>query len=92
MKSSVFRWFGKGLTGILSFFGMFTLEFYCIQGWLGEKIFSRLLVHYNNMTVNIVLFSAVTVTALAMYYMSKYFRILMEWAAQKLHTEKRLVL
>lgn len=30
-----FRLLGKGLTGLFHFFGLFTLEFYCIQEWMG---------------------------------------------------------
>lgn len=80
-----FRWLGKGLTGILSFFGMFTLEFYCIQEWLAVKILSVLPAQYSNLTVNIILFSAVTAAALAMHFVFKYFWILVEGAAQKIH-------
>lgn len=81
-----FRFLGKGLTRVLSFFGMFTLEFYCIQELMGDLILPRILGQYSNLTVNIMLFAVVTVMALVMHYIFKYFWIFVEWAVQKVHT------
>lgn len=80
------RFCGKGLTRILSFFGMFTLEFYCIQELMGDLILPRILGQYSNLTVNIMLFAVVTAAALAMHYIFKYFWIFVERTAQKVHT------
>ena len=41
---------------------------------------------YSNLTVNIILFAVVTVIALAMYYIIKYFWIFAERTVQKMHT------
>ena len=80
------RFLGKGLTGILSFFGMFTLEFYCIQELMGDLILPRILGQHSNLTVNIMLFTVVTVTALVMHYIFKYFWIFVERIVQKVHS------
>ena len=80
------RFLEKGLTRLLSFFGMFTLEFYCIQELMGDLILPRILGQYSNLTVNIILFAVVTVVALVMHYILKYFWILVEWIVQKVHT------
>lgn len=80
------RFLGKGLTRILSFFGMFTLEFYCIQELMGDLILPGIMGQYSNLTVNIILFAVVTVIALAMYYIFKYFWIFAERTVQKMHT------
>ena len=73
---------GKCLTIMLSFFGIFSFEFYCIQEWLGDKVLPRILLHYSNLFVNVYLFSATTVTALIMYYLSSYFWVLAEKAVK----------
>lgn len=77
------RLLGKGLTGLLSFFGRFTLEFYCIQELMGDLILPRILGHYSNLTVNILLFAAVVAAALAMYYLFRYFWRTVEWIVRK---------
>lgn len=79
-----FVWFGKGLDRIFSFFGMFTLEMYCIQEWMGSKVLPEISGRYNNLVVNIILFSMITVTALAMHFIVRYFWIFLEQAVQKL--------
>lgn len=74
-----FRLFGKALTGLLSFFGLFTLEFYCIQEWMGDLMLPRILGRYGNLMVNVILFAAVVAAALAMHYLFRYFWILADW-------------
>lgn len=69
---------GKALTGLLSFFGLFTLEFYCIQEWMGDLMLPRILGRYGNLTVNVILFAAVVAAALAMHYLFQFFWILVE--------------
>lgn len=81
-----FRLLGKGLTRLLSFFGVFTLEFYCIQELLGDLMLPRLLGRYSNLTVNIILLTAAVAAALVMYYLFKYFWIFVEWVVQKVRT------
>lgn len=85
-EKKYFRLFGKGLTGLLSFFGMFTLEFYCIQELMGDLILPRISGRYSNLTVNVILFTVVVTAALAMHYLFKYFWIIVERAAQKART------
>ncbi len=80
-----FRLLGKGLTGLFHFFGLFTLEFYCIQEWMGDLMLPRILGRYSNLTVNVILFAAVVAAALAMYGLFKYFWIFVEWVVKKLY-------
>ena len=79
------RFLGKALTGLLSFFGLFTLEFYCIQEWMGDLMLPRILGRYSNLTVNVILFAAVVSAALAMYGLFKYFWIFVDWVVKKLY-------
>lgn len=80
------RFLGRGLTRLLSFFGVFTLEFYCIQELLGDLMLPRLLGRYSNLTVNIILLTAAVAAALVMYYLFKYFWIFAEWIVRKART------
>lgn len=84
-KKKCLRFFGKGLIRLFSFFGMFTLELYCIQELLGDLILPRIAGRYSNLTVNVILFAAVVAAALAMYYLFKYFWIFVEWTVKKLY-------
>lgn len=77
------RFLGKGLNRLLSFFGMFTLELYCIQELMGDLILPRILGRYSNLTVNVILFAVVVAAALAMYYLFQYFWIFVEWIVRK---------
>lgn len=81
-----FRMLGRGLVRLLSFFGMFSFEFYCVQEWISARISPGIPAHYSELTVNIILISVISAAALALYYISKYFWILVEWAARKIHT------
>ena len=69
---------GRAFSGILSFYGMFTLEFYCIQEWLGGKIISAMREEYSRWKINIAVLAGVTVAALAIHFLSRYFWVLLE--------------
>lgn len=85
-ESRLFRLLGKLLVRILSFFGMFTLELYCVQEWLGEQLVPGLSADYSNLTVNIILFCITTTTALGLYYLSRFFWLFLEWVAGKIYS------
>ncbi|MCM1065633.1 MAG: acyltransferase [Eubacterium sp.] len=74
---------GKGLVGIFSFFGKFTLEFYCVQEWLLARLLPRIS-QYGNVVANMILFVVITTAALLLYYLSRYFWFFAEWAVQKM--------
>lgn len=69
-----------------SFFGTFTLEFYCVQELLGVKVLPRI-PHCNNLVANIILFSITTAAALVLRCISKYFWISVEWIVKKLYNK-----
>lgn len=69
---------GRAFSGILSFYGMFTLEFYCVQEWLGGKIISAMREDYSRWKINIAVLAGVTATAFAIHFMSHYFWKLLE--------------
>ena len=69
---------GRVVSGILSFYGMFTLEFYCIQEWLGGKIISAMREDCSRWKINIAVLACVTAAALAIHFMSRYFWIFLE--------------
>ena len=73
---------GRLVSGVLSFYGMFTLEFYCIQKWLGDKIISAMRGGYSRWKINIAVLAGVTAAALAVHVMSRYFWIAAERAAR----------
>lgn len=64
---------GKMAAGILSFYGIFTFEFYCIQEWLGGQIISKMREEYSFWKINITVLVSVTAAALIIYFISKSF-------------------
>lgn len=85
-ESRAFGLFGKMLVRILSFFGLFTLELYCIQEWLGRQLLPGLSERYTDLTVNMILFCIATAAALGLYYLSRSFWRLLEWIARKIYS------
>lgn len=65
-SSKAVSWIGKGLTAFLKFFGMFSLEFYCVQEWLAGKLIPVMQTDgYRNLVINLAVFAAVTAAAFA---------------------------
>ena len=75
---------GKATGKIFGFFGMISLEFYCVQEFLGGKIISGLTGKIDNAFINIIVFAAVTVSALLLYLLSTYFFKGIEFAVSKI--------
>lgn len=75
---------GRAVYRILSFYGMFTLEFYCIQEWLGGKIISAMRDGNSRWKINIAVLAGVTAAALAIHFMARYFWIFLEGIAKKI--------
>lgn len=57
---------------ILGFFGLFTLEFYCIQEWLAEQILDRLSAVMPVIAANIVFLAITTALAYVIYIVNKF--------------------
>ena len=74
---------GKPVTLFFGFFGMISLEFYCVQELLGRIILPNMSTALP-IAKNIVLFAAVTLAATALYYAEKYF-----WVVLKLPFKKK---
>lgn len=73
-----FKVVGWVISYILSFYGMFTLEFYCIQEWLGGRIIQRMRDGHRRIVVNAAVFVLVTVTAFVIRWLSGYFWMFVE--------------
>lgn len=77
-EKSPFKIAGWVISYILSFYGMFTLEFYCIQEWLGGRIIQRMRDGHRRIVVNAAVFVLITVTAFVIRWLSGHFWMLME--------------
>ncbi len=82
------RLIGMLLCHILSFYGLFTLELYCIQEWLGGQIIARMEGRYSPMTVNVVLWTTVTILAFLIKLIFDHFWMFFERIVQIIHRRK----
>lgn len=64
---------GKWIIKFFSFFGMISLEFYCVQEWIGGMILNKLRGHHRLITINAAVFIGVLVSALVLYGICKLF-------------------
>ncbi len=79
------RWIGMGVNKILSFFGMFSLELYCIQEALGYELIPALQSKgLSPLWVNLLMFGATALGALVMYLLQNGFWKLIEEICHKL--------
>lgn len=62
----------KILLGFLGIFGMISLEFYCVQEFVGGKLMPLLFNKFSNFATNMIILAAVTVSAFVLYFISKY--------------------
>ena len=70
---------GKGLVKVLSFFGAFSLEFYCIQEWFADRMIPKLYEKgWSNLRINIAIFLMVTAISWIASVVFKYFWKLVE--------------
>lgn len=74
---------GKGLVKILSFFGLFSLELYCVQEWLSGKLLAEI-GDQTPMMKNIAIFALCTIAGFILYLAVKYFWIIAEFIAKLL--------
>lgn len=76
---------GKVINRFFGFFGMFSLEIYCVQEWLGGHVLNRM-VDKTPMQKNLMIFVVSTVAGLILYLIVKYFWILIEFIVKKIRS------
>ncbi len=74
---------GKGLIRFFGFFGLFSLEFYCVQEWLGGLLIPMLQKSLPLFWVNMVTLSAICAVSFGLYLFQKYIWKAAEWMVQK---------
>lgn len=74
---------GKGIVKFLSFFGLFSLELYCVQEWLSGKLLAEI-GDQTPMIKNIAIFALCTIAGFILYLVVKYFWVLVEFIARLL--------
>lgn len=62
---------GKGLNKLIGFWGMMSLEFYCVQEWIATKILPDLLKGGDKLLANVKLLIIVSICGLALYLINK---------------------
>ncbi len=72
--TKIFKPLGKGVNALLAFWGAMSLEFYCVQEWLGSVLIPPLKQLIPSLlAVNIVTLAATTALAFAAHIAFKYF-------------------
>lgn len=68
---------GKCLIKIIDFFGMISLEFYCVQEWIGGLLVAKLvgMGGYHPLIINMIVFLCVILAALLLYSICKIFDV-----------------
>ncbi len=61
------RVIGKPLTAVLRFYGLFTLELYCVQEWIAGQILKELIAAYSLPAVNLIMLTVCTLAGSALY-------------------------
>lgn len=70
---------GKGLVKVLSFFGAFSLEFYCVQEWFADIMIPKLYAKgWTPLKINIAIFLMITLISWLASLIFKYFWKLVE--------------
>ncbi len=59
-------------TRVFGFFGMMSLEFYCVQEWIAKKILAGFVEQYGNAASNLLLLIIVITAGLALYLINKF--------------------
>lgn len=65
---------GRIILKFFGFFGMISLEFYCVQEWIGQGIRAEMMGNYNNLLINTVDFVCAIVGALVLFGLCKLIR------------------
>ncbi len=80
---------GKVLLRVLNFYGTFSLEFYCVQEWLGGKIIQKLAAQgYSNLAINILVLLNVTLVSFVAHFLFTKFWKLVDMLAAKAAPKK----
>lgn len=74
---------GKVINKFFGFFGMFSLELYCVQEWLGGKVLAEM-VEKTPQEKNLMIFLVSTIAGVVLYLAVKYFWVLLEFVVQKI--------
>ena len=61
----------QGIVRVLTFFGMFSLELYCVQEKTAEKLVPRLASHVPALIANIIMFAAMTAGGILLYWLHR---------------------
>ena len=64
-------WLERGIVRVLTFFGMFSLELYCVQEKTAEKLIHRFGTYGHTLILNIALFAAMTAAGLLLYWFQR---------------------
>lgn len=65
---------------VLSFFGTFSLEFYCVQEWLGWKIMGKMFEQQRpGWLINLAVLLAITAVSFAAHFLFQQFWKLVDW-------------
>lgn len=81
---------GKGITKFLAFFGGISLELYCIQEWLGEKMIPKVQASHGSLVTNFIFLLLVTTAALGLHLTIQYFWKLVDFGIEKIKTPHRM--
>ncbi len=81
---------GKGIVRFFSFFGMFSLELYCVQEWLGGKILAEI-PNYSPLMKNFAVFSVSVFAGFILYLIVKYFWVLVEMGVTKIKNKNEVI-
>ena len=65
------RWLANVLIRVLSFYGMMSFEFYCVQEWIAGKILQGLVMRFGNAGADFFLLVVVTVSGCALFFLNK---------------------
>ncbi len=79
------KYLGKGSVKFLGFFGMFSLEFYCVQEAIGFQLMPQMYAAGRSAgVINLVMILTATAAGLLLYLCVKYFWKGLEWGCKKL--------
>ena len=65
------RWLSIGINGIFGFYGMISLEFYCVQEWIAGKILGDLVERWGALCANGILLLIVTACGFLLWMFNK---------------------
>lgn len=83
------KWLYVLFTKVLGFFGMMSLEFYCVQEWTARRELASLLEDGSKMKANILLFAIITVFGLLLYLLNKVIVFLVDLVDKRLWNRAR---